>query len=172
MEIHTKELMKYIRNHFALDWQGIHGVPHWARVLRNGLEISKQSGADMHVVRLFALLHDSCRENDWKDPEHGYRAADLSVELLDKYFTATEDQMILLIESLCGHSEGMISKNPTIQTCWDADRLDLGRVGKYPDENYLSLHAVPFIDIAYKWSIGFSYISSIQMEKLQNSECT
>ena len=26
----------------------------------------------------------------------------------------------------------------TIQTCWDADRLDLGRVGMMPDPRFLS----------------------------------
>jgi hypothetical protein len=31
------------------------------------------------------------------------------------------------------HSGGMIDADITVQACWDADRLDLGRVGIIPD---------------------------------------
>ena len=30
------------------------------------------------------------------------------------------------------HSDGLIEADVTVQTCWDADRLDLGRVGIVP----------------------------------------
>jgi uncharacterized protein len=30
------------------------------------------------------------------------------------------------------HSDGLIEADVTVQTCWDADRLDLGRVGIIP----------------------------------------
>ena len=36
---------------------------------------------------------------------------------------------------------------------WDADRLDLGRVGKRPHPKYLSEHAHPLIEGAYEWSV-------------------
>ena len=35
------------------------------------------------------------------------------------------------------HSVGRIDRNITIQTCWDADRLDLPRVGTEPKLAYL-----------------------------------
>jgi hypothetical protein len=31
------------------------------------------------------------------------------------------------------HAKGLIEADVTVQTCWDADRLDLGRVGIVPD---------------------------------------
>ena len=31
------------------------------------------------------------------------------------------------------HTKGLLEANITVQTCWDADRLDLGRVGIVPD---------------------------------------
>jgi uncharacterized protein len=34
-----------------------------------------------------------------------------------------------------------VSEHPTIGTCWDADRLDLGRVGARPDPKYMSTEA-------------------------------
>ena len=39
---------------------------------------------------------------------------------------------------LRGHTHERTHPDVTIQTCWDADRLDLGRVGIYPSPEYLS----------------------------------
>jgi len=39
--------------------------------------------------------------------------------------------------ALSGHTLGKQTTNVAIATCWDADRLDLGRVGIQPDEKYL-----------------------------------
>ena len=36
-----------------------------------------------------------------------------------------------------GHTVGQRPDCITINTCWDADRLDLGRVGITPDSKYL-----------------------------------
>ena len=36
------------------------------------------------------------------------------------------------------HTHGQLSSDPTIATCWDADRLDLGRVGMRPHADYMS----------------------------------
>ncbi len=36
------------------------------------------------------------------------------------------------------HNIGKTSKDRTIGTCWDADRLDLMRVDMYPEVEYLS----------------------------------
>jgi uncharacterized protein len=41
----------------------------------------------------------------------------------------------------------------TIQTAWDGDRLDLGRVGIKPNPKYLSIEAVDLINVAYEMSI-------------------
>lgn len=38
------------------------------------------------MVEVFAFVHDSCRVNDWEDPDHGPRAAEyaerLKIEML------------------------------------------------------------------------------------------
>ena len=36
---------------------------------------------------------------------------------------------------------GRLSRDVTIQACWDADRLDLGRVGERPNPTYLGTKA-------------------------------
>jgi uncharacterized protein len=35
------------------------------------------------------------------------------------------------------HTGGLTDADPTVQACWDADRLDLGRVYITPDPRYL-----------------------------------
>ena len=36
------------------------------------------------------------------------------------------------------HTGGRTSDDPTTGTCWDADRLDIGRVGIIPHQRYMS----------------------------------
>ena len=135
------ELTGFLRQHFQLDWNGIHGANHWARVKLYGMRIAERSGADRDVVSLFAFLHDSCRFDDHGDPDHGACAADLVLDLQGRFFELRPIQLEQLVTACIGHSKGGISESPTVQTCWDADRLDLGRIGIYPDARYLSRHA-------------------------------
>ncbi len=134
MSIITKPLIRELRQQFALDWNDIHGAPHWARVRLNGLLIAKTNSARKNVVELFAFLHDSRRQNDGHDPEHGARAATYANQLRDRFFTI-DDVGFKLLQFACRHhseSESSSDLDITVQTCWDADRLDLGRVGIKP----------------------------------------
>lgn len=116
----------------------IHGPEHWSRVAANGLALATETtGADKHVVSLFALLHDSMRENDSYDPEHGLRAADLALELF-ALLKVDHHQLQVLTRALAEHDRGQVSDDPTIGCCWDADRLDLPRVGTTPDPRFFS----------------------------------
>ena len=48
-----------------------------------------------------------------------------------------EHQLNQLMNACRYHSVGRLDRDITIQTCWDADRLDLGRVGVTPKSLYL-----------------------------------
>ena len=133
--------MELLRAQFRLDWQGIHGVSHWARVRVNGLALAEQTGADTQVVELFAFVHDARRHNDGWDPDHGLRGAELVQELNGEHFELGERQREWIVEACCDHSEGGLDADVTVQTCWDADRLDLGRVGKRPEPRRLCTDA-------------------------------
>lgn len=135
--IKINELMKYLRGHFRLDWTGIHGAPHWSRVLLNGTKIAQAEGARLDVVTLFAFLHDHERINDGDDWGHGPRAALNAKKLRGTYFDIDDKGFDLLLEAMCGHSTGDIKGDITVITCYDADRLDLGRVGTMPLPKYL-----------------------------------
>ena len=128
----------YAESKFALGPHTVHGPDHWKRVGEAGLELAKETGADEAVVRLFALLHDSCRLDDRADLLHGPRAADMLSEISGELFTLEPDRLELLEYAIRHHTGGQISDDPTIGTCWDADRLDIGRVGIIPHPRYMS----------------------------------
>ncbi len=113
----------------------IHGEWHWRTVGSNGLWLAEPlSDADTYVIFLFALLHDSMRESDGRDPEHGPRAAALAGALhAEGVLPATAAQVETLQYACFEHTNGLVSGDPTVGCCWDADRLDLPRVGIRPD---------------------------------------
>jgi hypothetical protein len=69
---------------------GIHGIRHWARVLENGRKLAEKTGAMIEVVELFALFHDSQRQNDGYDPGHGSRGARLAEKMRGNWFDLSD----------------------------------------------------------------------------------
>ncbi len=130
-------LIKEILVQYSLPLFGTHGITHWARVLENGLRISNETGANENVVRLFAMLHDARRLNESIDPGHGRRGAELAKALRGSLFEVSDQEFDLLYEACVSHTEGKTESDITVQTCWDADRLDLGRVGIWPEPKQL-----------------------------------
>ena len=91
---------------------------------------------------MFALFHDSRRINEDSDPDHGLRGAELARNLRGSHLIHLNDaQFELLREACVHHTDGSTTTDPTIGCCWDADRLDLDRVGIEPEANYLSTAA-------------------------------
>lgn len=133
-----RALQELVTARFAGRAQSIHGVEHWRRVERNALAIARHSGADRLVVRLFAWLHDSRRLNDNEDRGHGARAADWLRELQGHYFALAPERLETLSYACRWHTDRTATDDPTVGACWDADRLDLLRVGTVPDEAYLN----------------------------------
>jgi len=130
---------KIIPKALAKGREGIHGPSHWLRVERNGLFLTQDNGGDPLVLSLFAFLHDVCRYNDFFDPHHGPRAAKWLHEMVaDGELTLDDETLRLLSQAIEGHTLGKVSPDPTIGACWDADRLDLPRVGKKVRPRFLS----------------------------------
>ena len=160
----TRDLLTAIKHKFRLDWRGIHGAPHWARVRANGLAIAAQAAVRVDVIELFAFLHDSCRENEEHDPYHGHRAAEFAEQLRGRFFNIDDAGFELLVQACLTHSDGHMEGDPTIQACWDADRLDLWRVGVTPDPKRLATQIARsnqiFIEAkrrALSWIAGSSF---------------
>jgi uncharacterized protein len=146
-------ILHAILEEYVLPWGGYHGVAHWARVLENGLRLAGETGADIQVVQLFAILHDSQRVNEHWDPQHGPRAAAYALELRGLLFDLPDPAFGLLHRACAGHTHERTHPNVTIQTCWDADRLDLGRVGITPHPKRLCTEAAKRPD-TIQWADG------------------
>jgi uncharacterized protein len=136
-----KGLVETILRHYALSPRGIHGLTHWARVLENGRNLARRTGARIEVVELFAVFHDARRLNDGWDPEHGFRGAELAGKVRGEHFHLSEVDFDLLYQACRDHTGGATTADITVQTCWDADRLDLGRVRIDLDRKYLCTEA-------------------------------
>jgi uncharacterized protein len=135
------DLLNTILCGYTLPPMGLHGMPHWARVLENGLRLTPTTGADPEVVALFALFHDARRVNEGRDPAHGARGA-LLVRTLGPERLGLDPARTTLLQEACEfHSEGRTDGERTVQTCWDADRLDLPRCGIVPDTARLGTQA-------------------------------
>lgn len=137
-EITFNKLHVYAESIFRCDPISIHGPAHWHRVEDTVKLIAPETGADIVVGRLFAIFHDCCRLNDWSDLEHGPRAADLISTILESHLQLNAVQGQALVYAVRHHTDGATSSDPTIGTCWDADRLDLGRAGMIPSSEYMS----------------------------------
>ena len=136
-------MLRMILEGYELPNEGLHGPRHWIKVSRVGLKLAKATlGADREVVHMFALFHDYRRENENWDPDHGRRGAELAGSMRITHLLHLNDAQFALLRYACTHhTDGETTTDPTIGCCWDADRLDLGRVGIDPDEEYLSTEA-------------------------------
>ena len=135
--MNLKPVLQAILVDYELPLGGYHGVAHWARVLENGRGLAGETGANVEVVSLFAVLHDSRRINEGTDPDHGRRGAEFAVKLRGDVFDLDNHEFRLLCRACEGHTDERTHPDVTIQTCWDSDRLDLGRVGITPHPSRL-----------------------------------
>ena len=131
--IDFKKLWEIVTAQFQLDIHSMHGPRHWRQVEKNGLMLAKETGADEIIIKLFSLFHDSRRENEEIDDGHGMRGFELAKSMKGIDFDLPYESFKTLTEACQRHTDGQIASNITVATCWDADRLDLPRVGITPD---------------------------------------
>jgi uncharacterized protein len=131
--INLLQIEKIAREQFCLHRASIHGLGHWKQVAENGIVLSTQPGTDGIVVQLFALLHDCKRMDEYTDTEHGQRAAEFAVRIRSQHLKALSDEQFEKLHWACAyHNHGQVHDDPTIGACFDADRLELTRVGILP----------------------------------------
>ena len=71
----------------------------------------------------------------WNDPAKG---AELAAELRGELYELDDERFETLRYAIAHHTDGTTSEDVTIGTCWDADRLDLLRLGKKVQTSRLS----------------------------------
>ena len=134
----TQPLMDAILNQFIPGRDSIHGPSHWQRVEAFGLKLAEGTDANIAVIRLFALFHDACRLHDGSDRDHGPRGAELAARWRDKYFTLPDKAFDQLTYACKWHTKKRLCDDLTIAICWDADRLDLTRIGATVNPYFLN----------------------------------
>ena len=131
-----KELINQLQRESKSFHSHIHGFKHWRTVEKNGLYLSQFNDGDPAVISHFAYFHDSMRVNDQRDDGHGTRGGQYALDNRES-LELDDDQLNLLYEACAGHTGGRNPSNDTVACCWEADRLDLRRVGIKPDQKWL-----------------------------------
>jgi uncharacterized protein len=141
----------------------VHGPAHWTRVHRFGRALARRLDLPSEAcacVDLFAWLHDLAREDDGPSPLHGADGAAQVEAVLPAIAEAvTPAQIYVVKKAIELHVGGLVAGRAweagafeaapwprdllvaTVGCCWDADRLDLPRVGVWPAERYMSTPA-------------------------------
>jgi len=125
----------------SIDDKSVHGVAHWKQVEYNGLFLADVNGADVDVIRLFAIFHDSRRVSDGYDESHGALGAELARQWRGKYYEIDDERFEQLYRACKEHTTTHFTGDITIDTCFDADRLDLARVEIIPDPEKMATAA-------------------------------
>ena len=103
----TRQLLAAIRDGYALDWHGLHGVRPWARVYETGLRLAAENGARPAVVQYFAVFHDSRRLNEGRDDGHRARGARLAEEFRGRFYEVGDEDFALLMKAFNHSSQAM-----------------------------------------------------------------
>lgn len=128
----NKTLINLLQRDSKLFHSPIHGFKHWRTVEKNGLYLAKFNNGDPQVISHFAYFHDCMRINEYRDDGHGMRGGDYAME--HKHLLNLNDAQLEILQEACaGHTGGRTPANETIACCWDADRLDIRRVGLKAD---------------------------------------
>lgn len=113
------------------------------KVSERGLYLAERTpGADETVIQLFGFLHDCQRKTEGIDQRHGLRAGEHIKNIRNNLLKGlTDDQFEKLEYAITFHNAGLTDDDPTIGCCWDADRLEIGRVGMRIKKRFMSTEA-------------------------------
>lgn len=111
-----------------------HSLEHANNVELLSLMLAKKTDADRDVIIWFAYLHDSLRTDDRQDNNHGPVAAMFVDIIRNTYLQYLNDTQIWQLKEACRlHTSTRRTGDITIDTCFDADRLDYWRFGTQPE---------------------------------------
>lgn len=147
-----------------------HGPDHWKRVTRNVLFLGQHHTFDVEVGIAFALLHDCQREFDYgNDLHHGLRGSTCVDGLTHHPWWTLSPNQTYQVQVACRfHTQAQpwhwFANDTTMHACFDADRLDLVRVGIDPDSKFLFTQKAKQIademsgDALEEWLTQYDYL--------------
>jgi uncharacterized protein len=120
------------------------------------MALSLMTGANEKVVQFFSVFHDAGRHSEGRDPKHGPRGVALAEKYRHNHLSDLTDSEFALLVAACSlHTEAPTHEDITVQTCFDSDRLDLGRVRTIPNPKYLCTDAAKSDDMI-AWALNLS----------------
>lgn len=159
MSTKTSNIIEQLRD-YVLFTSDIHGERHWSHVNHIGgklADLMKLNPIQKRCVEVFAMTHDLARRDDGGGNEHAIEGAEyFSSELVTLFPDIDDLQVDIITSAIKHHSDGVCSEEAfhmghfshisgfgediikTVGCCWDADRLDLIRLGILPIEKYMS----------------------------------
>lgn len=114
----------------------IHGIPHLRRVAVTAGRIAASIGEDIESAVVAGFLHDCARNDDGGGTRHAHDSAVLAKKLLSMFYPHLD--AIRLYDAIAQHADGITTKDLLIACVWDADRLDLRRLGIEVNPDLLS----------------------------------
>ena len=140
-----------------------HGRQHWAQVHKLVLALSEQLQLKpwaQACVEVFAWTHELARKNDATEEQHSLESSEYFLRISSRIFPELDTRQRKLIAlAIAHHADGttawehILDKgNPIadledscladiLGCCWDADRLDLLRMGVIPESKIMSTSA-------------------------------
>ncbi|MDT8284120.1 MAG: HD domain-containing protein [Thermovirgaceae bacterium] len=115
---------------------GLHGISHLRRVAILSGRLAGAVGEDVESAVVMGFLHDCARRNDGTDLEHPHDSAVLARGLIERFFPHLDVDRIC--DAIEGHADGEVTTDPLTACLWDADRLELKRIGRTIDLDLLS----------------------------------
>ena len=135
-----KEVLSIVRN-FALhnsEKDEIHGISHTERVYKLCIQLGKELGANLFILKISALLHDIGRIGKNRasiEKNHAEISAEMSLDFIKSQdFQISQDHLDNIIHCIRTHSfsNKTIPKTLEAKILSDVDKLDaLGAIGLY-----------------------------------------
>lgn len=134
----SNELIRIAAEDYALCLHGPHGPAHWARVIENGKALAAMYGVNPRIPELFGAFHDCRRITENYDINHGARGAQALVDRRNRY-GLTSKEFSTVVMACAFHATARPEGDWPLEAriCFDANRLDLLRVGITPHPLYL-----------------------------------
>jgi uncharacterized protein len=134
------EVERTCRPYCASHGTFIHGLPHLRQVAYVAARLAACEGADWMQAMVGGFLHDCARKDDGGGQEHAFESARVAKVVLGRHYSNMDVQRLLY--AISHHAGGSTTQDPLIGSIWDADRLDLVRLGAEIDQGLLStVHA-------------------------------
>jgi len=114
----------------------IHGISHLRRVAITAGRIAASIGEDVESAVVAGFLHDCARSDDGGGTRHAHDSAVLAKKLLSRFYPHLDT--VRLCDAIARHADGETTEDLLAACVWDADRLDLTRLGIEVDPDLLS----------------------------------